>query len=142
MVTWLWDKHLKPLWDNLADFFGAISEFCLNLWNNVLAPLVDFVVTRLGPPISYVIGTISDVIGTLVGIVTDVVGGIIKSFTGLLDFWNGVFTGNWKKAWDGIKKYFSGIWDSIWGIVKGVVNLIIDGLSLVGRNLSGDRAPS
>lgn len=82
MVTWLWDKHLKPLWDNLADFFGAISEFCLNLWNNVLAPLVDFVVTRLGPPISYVIGTISDVIGTLVGIVTDVVGGIIKSFTG------------------------------------------------------------
>ena len=129
MVTWLWDKHLKPLWDNLADFFGAISEFCLNLWNNVLAPLVDFVVTRLGPPISYVIGTISDVIGTLVGIVTDVVGGIIKSFTGLLDFWNGVFTGNWKKAWDGIKKYFSGIWDSIWGIVKGVVNLIIDGLN-------------
>ena len=38
----------------------------------------------------------------------------------------GVFTGNWKKAWEGIKKIFKGVWNALVGIVKTPVNLIID----------------
>lgn len=130
-ISWLWDKHLKPLWDNIVDFVGSIIECLLAVWNTALAPLVDFLVTVLGPTVSHVIGIIGDVIGTIIGIVSDVIGGILKALSGLMDFITGVFTGNWEKAWNGIKKFFQGIWDGIWGIVKGVVNLIIDGLNLL-----------
>lgn len=130
-VSWLWDNHLKKLWENITNFVGSVWEFLLALWNTVLAPLVNFVVTVLGPSISAVVGSIGDIIGTVVAIISDVIGGILKSLGGLLDFLTGVFTGDWKKAWNGIKDFFGGIWDAIWGIVKGVINLIIDGLNLL-----------
>lgn len=130
-ISWLWDNHLKPLWDNIVDFVGSVSEFLFALWNNVLSPIVNYVVTVLGPSVSHVVGTIGDVIGTVIGVISDVIGGILKALSGLLDFLTGVFTGNWEQAWNGIKKFFQGIWDGIWGIFRGVVNLIIDGLNLL-----------
>lgn len=128
-VTWLWNEHLKPLWDKLTDFFGSLSECLLTLWNKVISPLVTFIVERVGPPISFVFGQISAVIGTLVSVVSDVVGGILQYFSGLMDFITGVFTGDWNKAWEGIKKSFEGLWNEVWGVVKGVINLIIDGIN-------------
>lgn len=130
-VSWLWDKHLKPLWDNLTDFFGSVAEFLLALWNERIKPVVDFIVTTVGPVVSHVVGTIGDVVGTVIGIVSDVIGGILEALGGLMDFLTGVFTGDWEKAWSGIQQFFKGIWDGIWGIVKGIVNLIIDGLNLL-----------
>lgn len=129
VIDWLWDRHLKPLWDHLADFFGSVSEFVYALWNNVLSPALSFIVDQVGPQITRVVGTISDVVGTLIAFVSDVIGGIVEALSGLLDFLTGVFTGDWKKAWDGIRQYVKGCWDAIWGIVKGSVNLIIDGLN-------------
>lgn len=61
----------------------------------------------------------------------DVVCGILDALGGLLDFITGVFTGDWEKAWNGIKSFFKGIWDAIWGIIKGAINLIIDGINLL-----------
>lgn len=130
-VSWLWDEHLKPLWDNITDFVGSLWEFLLAFWNTVLSPIVTFVVERVGPPITLAIGTIGDVFGTVFGLIADVVGGFLKQLGGLLDFLTGVFTGDWEKAWGGLKQFVKGTWDGIWGIIKGVVNLIIDGLNLL-----------
>ncbi len=131
IVKWLWDDHLKPLWDNISDFIGSAAEFLLELWNKVLAPIVKFIVEKVGPPITTVIGFIGDVFGSVFGVIADVVGGFLKQLSGLMDFLTGVFTGNWKKAWSGIEKFVKGTWDGIWGIIKGVVNLIVDGLNLL-----------
>lgn len=131
IVKWLWDDHLKPLWDNISDFIGSAAEFLLELWNKVLAPIVKFIVEKVGPPITTVIGFIGDVFGSVFGVIADVVGGFLKQLSGLIDFLTGVFTGNWKKAWSGIEKFVKGTWDGIWGIIKGVVNLIVDGLNLL-----------
>lgn len=130
-VDWLWDKHLKKLWDNIADFVGSVAEFVLMLWNQILKPAVDWIVERVGPPIAFVVGMIGDVFGTVFAVIADVVGGIIKRLTGVMDFITGVFTGDWKKAWGGIKDIFEGIWDTIYGVVKGIINLIIDGLNML-----------
>lgn len=46
-------------------------------------------------------------------------------FDGLIDFLVGVFTGDWEKAWEGVKKIFSGIFNAIGDIVVGVVNTAI-----------------
>ena len=130
-LDWLWDKHLKKLWDNIVQFTSKLAEAVLTLWNNVLAPLVNWIVDYLAPPIINVVRFIVGVVGTVVGVISDVVGAILKSLGGLLDFITGVFSGNWKKAWDGIKTGYQGMWDAIWGTVKGIINLIIDGLNLL-----------
>lgn len=127
----LWDKHLKPLWDKLVGFITSVAECLLTIWNNVLSPLIDFVKTVLEPIIRTVGKSIIDIVTDIFGIIADVVGGVLQALSGLLDFITGVFTGNWKKAWNGIKDFFAGIWNGIWGIVKGAINLIIDGLNLL-----------
>lgn len=53
---------------------------------------------------------------------------------GLIDFITGVFTGDWTKAWEGIKKVFKGIWNGIVMILESAVNLIIKGINwLIGK---------
>lgn len=127
----LWEKHLKGLWENIVYFVGSISEFIMTLWNEALGPLVTWLIDTLGPTVSNVLGAVGEVFGTVFGVISDVVGGIFKALGGLLDFLTGIFSGDWEKAWTGIKNFFGGIWDAIWGIVKGVVNLIIDGINLL-----------
>ncbi|MEI3530689.1 MAG: hypothetical protein V8Q75_06515 [Bacilli bacterium] len=66
---------------------------------------------------------------------------IKKIFDGIITFVKGVFTGDWKKAWEGIKQIFGGIWD--W--ISGSATLILSGLidkaktiaSTVGDVISG-----
>lgn len=127
----LWNKHLSKLWDNLLSFFTSIGEAIGWVWNTILSPVVAWIMEYIVPHIRNVCKIIIDVVMGVFGTISDVVGGVIRFFKGLIDFVIGVFTGDWKKAWNGIKDIFGGIWDAIWGIVKGVVNLIIDGINLL-----------
>lgn len=131
----LWDKHLKPLWDNLTDFLGSVAEFLLTLWNQVLSPLIGYIVDWVAPKLQSVIDTIWSVISSVAGMIADALGGLMEALSGLMDFITGVFTGDWKKAWNGIKKFFKGIWDGIWGVVRGTINLIIDGLNMLWKGI-------
>lgn len=135
VISWLWDKHLKKLWDNLVQFFASLGNCIMTVWNNYLSPLVNFIVAYFSPFITSAVNTIVDVVGTVVAAVSDVISAILKILRGLLDFITGVFSGNWKKAWGGLKTAFAGAWEGMWGIVKGVVNLIIDALNALWRGL-------
>lgn len=55
--------------------------------------------------------------------------GIQTVFNGLLTFIKGVFTGNWKLAWEGVKDIFKGVWNTIVSIVEGAINLIISAIN-------------
>ena len=134
-LEWLWDKHLKPLWDELTQFFASLVECVLTLWNNAIQPFISFLVDTLAPIVTDVINTIVDVIGTIVATVADVIKAVVKALRGALDFVTGVFSGDWKKAWNGIRTAFSAVWDAIWSVFKGVINLIIDGLNALWRGL-------
>lgn len=48
---------------------------------------------------------------------------------GIIEFITGVFTGEWEKAWEGVKKIFAGIWNTIIIIVESAINLIIKGIN-------------
>ena len=48
---------------------------------------------------------------------------------GIIDFITGVFTGDWEKAWDGVKKIFKGIWNSIVIVVESAINIMIKGIN-------------
>ena len=134
-LAWLWDNHLKPLWDELTKFFASLVECVLTLWNNAIQPFISYLVDTLAPIVTDVINTIVDVIGAIVATVADVIKAVIKALRGVLDFITGVFSGDWGKAWSGIRTAFSAVWDAIWSVFKGVINLIIDGLNALWRGL-------
>lgn len=130
-LTNLWTTHLKPLWDNIVHFISSVVDYLSTLWNKWLSPWISWLVKTLKPAIMWVVNTIWGVIETTIGAISDVLGSIIKALSGLLDFVVGIFTGDWEKAWGGIKDFFCGIWDAIWGVIKGVINLVIDGINFL-----------
>lgn len=63
----------------------------------------------------------------------DYMGPIISSvqviFMGLANFIGGVFSGNWKRAWFGVKQIFEGIVSGLGAIFKAPLNFMIDGIN-------------
>lgn len=55
--------------------------------------------------------------------------GVQKIFQGLLNFIKGIFTVNWKLAWEGVKNIFKGVWNTIVSIVESAINLIISAIN-------------
>lgn len=126
MIDWLWIEHLQPLLANFIDFIGELVNGALEIYNKVIAPIVKWLVELLGPIVANVINTIINMAGYVLAVVIDVINGIITTLKGIVQFIVGVFTGDWEKAWEGVKNIFKGIWDAVGGIVKGAINLIID----------------
>lgn len=50
--------------------------------------------------------------------------GLKQIFNGIITFIKGVFTGDWKKAWEGIKEIFKGIMTSLSGLIQTVLGTI------------------
>jgi hypothetical protein len=107
-------------------------------WNNILKPVVDWIVKYLGPPIKAVFGTLVDIIWRDLSSITDSINGIITALRGVIQFLTGVFSGDWEKAWGGIKMFFTGIWESIKNGLAPVINGIIDAVEfLVNSVING-----
>lgn len=62
---------------------------------------------------------------SFVEVVVDIVAMIGEVLDGLIKFISGVFTGNWSKAWEGIKQIFVGIWTGIKNVFVEVINHLI-----------------
>jgi len=122
----LWDKHLKPLVDNLLDFVGEWINAALDIYNEFIAPVVSWFAEKFGPPIAELFGWVFDKIGEYIGGIIDAVSSIIDALKGVVNFVAGVFTGDWDRAWNGIKDIFGGVWDAVANLLKYPINAVID----------------
>lgn len=57
--------------------------------------------------------------------VANVWDGIKQVLEGVINFIQGVFSGNWQQAWEGLGQILKGVWDTFVGIVKAPINAII-----------------
>lgn len=128
-LSWLWDEHISKMVEAVGDFIGTLVNGALEIWNKFIYPIMSWLLDKLAPAWSFLSNLVIGIVGTIVGVISDLITGIMKVLTGIIDFIVGVFTGNWKKAWNGVKSIFSGIWDALSGVVKGVINVIIDVLN-------------
>ena len=124
-LSYLWDEHLAPLWDDITEFIFSTSENILALWNGAIKPFLDFLTAVFSPGIVNAIEGIISAITLLNSIFQDIIGAVLTILDGLLTFVVGVFTLDWSRAWEGIKKVFEGAWNAITGIVRGAVNAVI-----------------
>ncbi|WP_211135148.1 hypothetical protein [Clostridium paraputrificum] len=108
-----WDEVKEKcgqVWDWIKDKFNQFKEWL----GNVFA--TDW---------SEKFGFLGDILNAYLTNVKNVLDGVKRFFSGIIDFIAGVFTGNWDRAWKGVKNIFKGIWDSFTGIAKAPINMII-----------------
>lgn len=122
----LWQQHLQPMVNSFLEFVGKLVNVISELWNQWLVPIINWIVENVVPVLQPIIQTLGNLIGDVFGVISSVVGGIFEALGGLIDFIAGVFSGDWSRAWDGIKSIFSGIWNAIKGIFEGIWNAIKD----------------
>ena len=101
---------------NIATAFGAAGMLIITLLRpvgNVIGGMWD----RFG-------GQWLGHIQVFLSALQDLLGGLVQILQGIIDFVAGVFTGDWGRAWDGIKQIFGGAWDAIGALLRMAVNAI------------------
>ena len=120
-LTSLWEEHLKPLWEELVKpLLGDVWETIKETWD-LIANLIGEIVQIIAPVVENILQMVAQLVDDIAGYV----GGCIDVLKGIIEFITGVFSGDWEKAWNGIKDIFKGIWEMMVSLVKTPVNLII-----------------
>lgn len=132
--TWLYDHVLTPFIEGFKNCFGIHSP------SKVMAEMGGYIIQGLYNAVSEGIAKIKEIFTKLLNAVkgvfkgigkwfkktfSDAFGGVKTILNGIIMFVKSIFTGNWKKAWQGVKKIFKGVWDTLYSVVKAPINLII-----------------
>ena len=123
----MYEKYVKPVVDEkLLPAISSIVTAIMDVWNAAIKPVVDFFV-------EYYKAVLEPYIQGLMNFI----GGIIDVIKGIADFISGVFTGDWEKAWNGIKEIFGGIIDAIAALIKKPLNILIAAFEFVANKVIG-----
>ncbi|MGR1341543.1 hypothetical protein UW601_00570 [Streptococcus agalactiae] len=129
------DESLIPLYDSfkqsLEDIAIELSTF-LKIAEPFISTLADLF-GKIIPPILEILGAnfkctfaiISNVITVAFQTISGIVKNLLKVLGGIITFITGVFTGNWRKAWQGVVNMLGGIFGGIGVIMKGAINGVI-----------------
>lgn len=132
--NWLYDHVLTPFIEGFKNCFGIHSP------SKVMAEMGGYIIQGLYNAVSESIAKIKEIFTKLLNAVkgvfkgigkwfkktfSDAFGGVKTILNGIIMFVKGIFTGSWKKAWQGVKKIFKGVWDTLYSVVKAPINLII-----------------
>lgn len=127
-----------PLGDailKIEAFLGKLIDSLKLLWELVLVPLINWIIANLLPVIAKIIDVVGTVAMNVIKSLIKIIGDVADTLSGIIDFLVGVFTGDWKLAWQGIKEIasgawnlikdvISGVWSAIKSIIKGALNII------------------
>lgn len=138
-----YDEYIAPALDNWAKKFddvlngqvgdainqvlnvlGQLIDLLGVLWNVVLVPLIDWIIQNIVPILAPIVEWIGNTALDLIGTIAQVVSGIMQILSGLITFLLGVFTGDWGKAFDGLKQMATGLRDAL----NGIFNFIRDSI--------------
>ena len=115
-VKQLW-TIVKPVVSKIGDIFGTVFKLKL----------------------AAIMGAAVGLFSSFINSIGNVASGVMTALGGIVDFITGVFTGNWKKAWNGVKDIFGGIFKSLVSLAKmplngviGLINGAIEGVNKIG----------
>jgi TP901 family phage tail tape measure protein len=85
--------------------------------------------------------TLLDTAGRIFSNILSVIDGVLRVIKGVIDVFVGLLTGDWSRAWEGVKGIVSGAWEAIKGIVglaiekvRTIVSLVLDAIKTVFSN--------
>lgn len=112
-------EGIKQIWEGLKQTWNAIINSIKDAWNMFIAWLQS-----KSPVLAAYFQTVGKLVSDLYNSVKDILKGVV-------DFVAGVFTGDWTKAWEGVKEIFKGVWNGIVSIVEAAINFVISGVNLL-----------
>ena len=117
---------LQPLIEKFGEFAGKVTECIQTVWETVLQPFITWFINNIAPIIASNLKIAIDNFFAFLDSVSEVISNVLDALGGLLDFLIGVFTGDWERAWDGIKQFLSSCWEAM----KALVRVAFDAIKL------------
>lgn len=117
--------------DKVATFIGKLIDAVKLLWENVLVPFFSWIASNIMPVLAPILEFIGTKVLDAIKATIEAIGIISDILSGLIDFITGVFTGNWEQAFDGLKTIAQGFADGVRLIISEVVGIgadIVQGL--------------
>lgn len=112
--NWIKEHVFQPFLNGFKDAFGIHSP------STVMAEMGGYLIEGLKKGITDMLPSLNEVIESLK-----------QAVNGLITFINGTFSGDWGKAWEGIKDIFKGVFNGIVSIAENAVNYIVRALNRV-----------
>ena len=140
-ITNLGNKIVETFNTYIKPAFEDIKGVLMTLWNDVIVPFASWLWDKLAPIFEAVfvkIGTIMTNTFEKFSIIIKTITGVMR---GLVEFISGVFSGDWKRAWDGVVSIFGSIFNGIKELAKEPINWIIDKLNGFLGGLNGIKIP-
>ena len=125
LLQQLWNEHLQQLWNDVTMMLGALGLAVLDLWNNVLSPLINWLISTFGPLFADVFNAAAGLVETAVGFMSDALDLVVVGLRGVLDFLSAVFRGDWDAAWNAIASTVTTVWSRIQETVRSAANGIL-----------------
>ena len=132
----IWTNHLKPLWDKVTEFVGHLAAEALNVYNKFILPILNWLSKVLKPLWDFWWDNIFSVVKTAFASITALISPLIDAFKGLVTFISGLLTGDFGKAFEGIKEFFRGLLNTVIGFFEGFVNFFVEAINLVTGGIS------
>lgn len=114
----------KQIWEGLKQTWNAIVNSIKDAWSAFITWLQG-----KNPALAAIFETIGKLF-------SDQYNAWKKILSGLITFLTGVFTRDWKKAWNGVLDILKGVWNLIVGTIEGAINFIIDGINILISDLN------
>lgn len=114
-------KSIMQAFVNIFDFIlvKVVSKFTLIL------SAISVAMKSIQVVISVALDLVKNVFSSVWISIENIIKNVFQIIGGLLEIFAGIFTGNWKLLWQGVKDTFSGIIKTFVSIFGGVVNTII-----------------
>ena len=121
-----WDK-IKPVLIKVGNWFKNLGKKIKDTYTSVKEKTVDFVTNLVTKIKTFVASAKAQggVIGAVFQNISNRVNALKRIFNGVITFVKGVFTGDWRKAWQGVKDIFAGIFSSLGSVLKAPLNGVI-----------------
>lgn len=97
----------------------------------VLQKVDDFIQNVFAKDWTKTFGALAEPLNTMMAHVRTVWNGVKTIMNGVIDFVRGVFTGDWERAWKGVKEIFKGQFEMLSLVVKAPLNTVIGMINTV-----------
>lgn len=117
---------VQQLWAQNQDKLALIAE----LFSVLASTIAEKVTWLIGIIQQYIIPFILEIVQFISNHMNNIKGifqGALDIIAGILNIFIGIFTGNWSRAWEGVKQVFSGAWS----IIRNGFAIAVDAISAI-----------
>ena len=118
---------------------GAVNAF--NSVKSIMSSLISWLKSTFGPVFGSVFSAAKTAVNGFKNYLSPVFNSIKGVFNGITSFLSGVFTNNWRRAWNGVKSIFSNIVGGFANIFKAPLNAMIGGVNAMIGGLNKVKIP-